>query len=76
MAYIQKVRTVAKIVVHPSFEYKRVWNDVALLFVEDDFELAEHINPVCLPTSTTDENEYIQTQCTATGWGRNKFGNK
>ena len=24
-------KTVAKIVSHPSFEYKRVWNDVAIL---------------------------------------------
>ena len=69
-------KTVAKIVSHPSFEYKRVWNDVALLFVEEEFSLDDHIQPACLPTKANDDTEFLKDSCIATGWGRNKFGKK
>ena len=64
----------AKIIVHPTFEYKRVWNDVGVLFVDNDFELKDHISPACLPSKPNDETEYLQTNCVATGWGRDKYG--
>ena len=67
-------KTVAKIVSHPSFEYKRVWNDVAILFVEEEFSLDDHIQPACLPTKANEDTEFLKDNCIATGWGRNKFG--
>ena len=70
-------RKVSKILTHPLYEYKRVWNDVGMLFVEEEFTLDDHIFPACLPTKATiDDTEFLQTNCFATGWGRNKFGEK
>ena len=48
-----------------------------MLFVDKEFILDDHIFPACLPTkATTADTEFLQTNCFATGWGRNKFGKK
>ena len=72
--YIYKDRDVAMIVTHPAFESKRIWNDVGVLFVRQDFEVADHISPVCIPSNPDDDSEYMSENCVATGWGRNKYG--
>ena len=72
--YIHKDRDVAMIVTHPAFESKRIWNDVGVLFVRQDFEVTDHISPVCIPSNPNDDSEYMSENCVATGWGRNKYG--
>ena len=72
--YIYKDRDVAMIVTHPAFESKRIWNDVGVLFVQQDFEVTDHISPVCIPSNPDDDSEYMSENCVATGWGRNKYG--
>ena len=68
-------RKVSKIITHPLYEYKRVWNDVGMLFIDEEFTLDDHIFPACLPTkATSDDPEFLLVNCFATGWGRNKFG--
>ena len=64
------------IVTHPAFESKRIWNDVGVLFVQQDFEVTDHISPVCIPSNPDDDNEYMSENCVATGWGRNKYGKR
>jgi len=56
---------------HPDFDVDNHHNNFALLFLEEKFELAEHINPVCLPEpgSTVPEQN-----CVSHGWGKDKFG--
>ena len=56
---------------HPDFDVDNHHNNFALLFMEEKFNLAEHINPVCLPKpgSTVPEQN-----CVSHGWGKDKFG--
>ena len=42
-------RTVNHIVSHAEFNPRNLGNTIALLFVENNFELADHIDTICLP---------------------------
>lgn len=44
-------RYVKKIVIHPDYNAKGLYNNLALIFTEDHFTLQENIKFMCLPTS-------------------------
>ena len=46
-------------------------NNIALLFTEQDFDLSEHIDTICLPQP---EDVFDNQVCFATGWGKDQFG--
>jgi len=46
-------------------------DDQAVLFLKEDFQLGEHIGPICLPDSTSDYNE---EECFVSGYGKNGSG--
>ena len=54
---------------HPVFNPRNVWNDFAIIHLENDFELDAHINVICLPTET-DFEDFDKTKCVATSWGK------
>ena len=65
---------------HPVFNSRNLWNDFALLHVKsieidgnDDFDLDQHLNVMCLPTSS-DYEDFDKSQCVATGWGEDSIG--
>ena len=58
---------------HPVFNPRNVWNDFAIIHLENDFELDAHINVICLPTET-DFEDFDKTKCVATGWGKDSIG--
>lgn len=64
-------RYVKDIVYHEHFNKGSLYNDVALLFLENPFTLQSSIQPICLPNSG---EEFDFERCYATGWGKNKFG--
>ncbi|XP_031632949.1 phenoloxidase-activating factor 2-like [Contarinia nasturtii] len=64
-------RTVADYVIHPDFNSQNMHNDVALLFLTQPFELAPHINTICLPNSG---DVFDHARCFASGWGKDLFG--
>ena len=47
----QQTRQVNQISIHPAFRRRGVHNDLAILHVNESFNLDDHINPVCLPAS-------------------------
>ena len=59
--------------VHPSFDSTNVYNDVALLHVNEPFQFDKHIDRVCLPPPN-DRFSYLPRGCKATGWGKDKYG--
>lgn len=62
---------IKEIVIHPKFLKANLNNDIALLFLKDPVQIADHISPVCLPSKDASfENE----SCYVTGWGRSQFG--
>ena len=69
-------RGVRALEIHWGFEEGTTiqYNNLAVLFMEQEFELAEHIGPVCLPHP--DDVFDNQTNCFATGWGKVKTNRK
>merc|ERR1711863_254010 len=64
-------RRIRTLDIHPEFNESNLANDWALLYTEEDFELEEHIDTVCLPQP----NDIFDYQtCHATGWGKDQFG--
>ena len=59
--------------IHPSFDNKNIYNDVALLHLTKDFNLDRHIDRICLPPPN-DRSVMNGTECRATGWGKDKYG--
>jgi len=60
--------------VHPAFDSKNLQNDFALIHLEEEFQLTQHINTMCLPDPDLEEDSYDTENCFATGWGKDKFG--
>ena len=58
---------------HPVFNSRNLWNDFAILHLEDDFDLESHINVICLPTEA-DFQDFDKDKCVATGWGKDSLG--
>jgi len=67
----EQSRQVIEIILHKDFKDKSLFNDIALLFTAQAFELASHINTVCLPPPNYNFNK---NRCFATGWGKDQFG--
>ncbi|XP_060869424.1 inactive CLIP domain-containing serine protease A8-like isoform X2 [Metopolophium dirhodum] len=65
--YPHQDRRVSKIVTHPDYSKKGIYNDVALIFTDNSFSLQENIQPICLP-STNDI--FINDKCYSGGWGK------
>ena len=60
---------------HPRYKKHDHYNDVAVIVLDDNFELDRHINTICLPKEL-DTAKYISwDKCFATGWGKDSFGN-
>ena len=42
-------RTAQNIVIHPGFKPRDLYNDMAIIVVDSNFDLDQHINTICLP---------------------------
>lgn len=63
---------VASKVQHHRFNSKTLFNDFALLFLEQPVELKPHIDTICLP----DQRSFAEIDtknCVATGFGKDRF---
>jgi len=65
-------RNVRKVVLHPEFNKGNLMNTVALLFLESEFALSDHIDTICLPDYQ--ENFDDRSECFVKGWGKDHFG--
>jgi secreted trypsin-like serine protease len=65
-------RGVRYVELHPEFNKGNLVNTVALLFLETDFELADHIDTICLPDYQ--ETFEDRKECFVKGWGKDTFG--
>ncbi|XP_058063876.1 phenoloxidase-activating factor 2-like [Anopheles bellator] len=61
-------RAVSKIVVHPNYYSGALFNDVALLFLNEPLnDTLPNVGPICLPNSLGSNLDY--TDCMVVGWG-------
>ncbi|XP_013113565.1 phenoloxidase-activating factor 2 isoform X2 [Stomoxys calcitrans] len=63
-------KRVREIIRHEKYNKGALYNDVALLILEDPFNWQENIRPICLPEPNTN---FDRSRCYATGWGKDKF---
>lgn len=59
-------RVVSEVKIHEHYRPGSHFNDIALLFLEKPFEIAENVNTVCLPPQ---DHVFDHQRCFATGWG-------
>jgi len=72
---VHQDRTAKKISLHPLYKPQILHDDYALIHLESDFELAGHINPICLPSQDSlNDLDFSSEKCVATGWGKDKYG--
>ena len=58
------IKTIKK---HGSFNKGTFYNDIALLFLSEPFNLEYHIHLLCLPPQGID---FVGSQCAVSGWGK------
>lgn len=66
-------KRVRRVVRHRGFDMRTLYNDVAILTLNEPVEFTETIRPVCLPSGS---NLYANRQATVIGWGSLREGNK
>jgi len=64
-------RIVKKVVLHPEYNRKNLANTAAILILETEFELSQHVDTICLPDMQ--ENFDEDTDCHVKGWGKDKW---
>lgn len=64
-------KPVKEIITHEKYNKGALYNDVALLILEEPFVWQENIRPICLPEPNVN---FDHSRCYATGWGKDKFG--
>nr|ATU82413.1 venom S1 protease 13 [Lethocerus distinctifemur] len=68
---IKQVIDVKRIIEHPKFHRKSLFNDIAVLVLERMVEFNKFVGPACLPTSRVNlDNKYVHIM----GWGATKQG--
>jgi len=62
---------VKKIILHPKYNKRNLGYTAAILILEEEFELSQHVDTICLP----DINEaFIEdSDCHVKGWGKDNF---
>ena len=67
----QKVKHIS---IHPAFNMKNLYYDVALVHTETNFALDEHIQPICLPDPTSPQPSSGDKPCYTMGYGKDGYG--
>ncbi|XP_065201873.1 phenoloxidase-activating factor 2-like [Planococcus citri] len=72
-------RTVIDVHIHPNFNPKRLFNDLALLSVDKPFVYDSHVNSICAPvlgTPYVENHSYDPKSCWSIGWGKGNISHK
>jgi len=62
---------VQRIIVHPEYDEKRVYFNLAILITKENFVYQKHVGPVCLPNPS--ENFDSSENCWSSGWGADAY---
>ena len=64
-------RLVVDAIIHEQYYPAALFNDVALLFLQEPIDLGPEADVVCLPRP---DQVFDGSRCFATGWGKDQFG--
>merc|ERR1711902_281204 len=59
-------KRVQRVIRHKGFSSSTLWNDVAILTMEDSVRFTTNIQPICLARGS---NSYVDRRVTVSGWG-------
>jgi len=62
---------VERVIIHPQYDAKRVYFNLAIIQTKENFVYQEHIGPVCLPKPF--ENFANDINCWSSGWGADAY---
>lgn len=64
-------RYVQEIIIHENYYRGGLFNNIALLILQEPVELSEVVNTVCLPPQ---DYNFDGNRCFASGWGKDLWG--
>ncbi|XP_054720212.1 clotting factor B-like [Uloborus diversus] len=70
---------VSSILLHPRYEKRYYYNDIALLRLEQPVQFNDYVMPVCLPTRNSaflKDSDLEGRRVTVMGWGDDEFGGR
>lgn len=67
-------RGVQKVIVHEHFLLKTLYNDVALLILDEEIRFAPNVDTICLPPLNIKKPTFDGQICYSAGWGKDHFG--
>ena len=59
-----------QIILHPQYNKKNFWNDLAILRLDRKVEFRPNIDTICLPRP---EERFEGQECVTTGWGKTDY---
>lgn len=68
---LKMICPIPQIIIHEEFYPNALYNDIALLILNEDVNIAPNIDTVCLPPANL---SFEGQRCYATGWGKDSFG--
>jgi len=69
--YVHQDHLVSKIIVHEEYYAGALYNDVALIVLDEETKFAPNVDTVCLPPPNVN---FDGQRCYASGWGKDSFG--
>ena len=68
---------VSSVLLHPNYEHRYYYNDIALLKLERKVVFNNYIMPICLPSPKAPlqaDKDLLGKNVTVMGWGDDSFG--
>lgn len=66
-------RKVAEVIIHEEHKTDNLFNNIALLLLEEPVELMDNVRTVCLPPQ---DFNFDNSRCFTSGWGKDGWGKK
>uniref|UniRef100_A0A0K2U4G1 limulus clotting factor C n=1 Tax=Lepeophtheirus salmonis TaxID=72036 RepID=A0A0K2U4G1_LEPSM len=67
---------IVDVIAHPDFKANGFYSDVAILKTIEPVEFSEYIQPICLPTGSMKNDNFLGTLPVALGWGATHYRGK
>ena len=64
-------RNVRGVIIHPQYASGPLFNDIALVILNEPFNISENVDTICIPVQ---DANFDGSRCYATGWGKDSFG--
>ena len=63
-----KYYSIKKIYFHESYDNKTLLNDLALIEIENEFQINSYVQPICLPDQEVHGYPYVDSDCYLIAW--------